>query len=647
MITITFPDKSKKRYPKDTSPIDIAKGISNSLAKKILFATLNDKQININTPIEKDGSIKFFTWDDDLAKQAFWHSSAHLLAQALESIYPNIKLAIGPPINYGFYYDVDIEDEKISEKDFEKIENKMLQLAKEKASFNLYNVSKKEAIELYKRKKNQYKLELINDLEDGQITFCKHSNFIDLCKGGHIDNTGFIKAIKLTKIAGAYWRGDEKNKQLTRIFGTSFPDKKMLNEHLFFIEEAKKRDHRKIGKQLDIFAFSEDVGIGLPLWLPNGNIIRDCLIEFIKDLQINNDYQFVSSPHIGNKKLYIKSGHYDKYGSESFQPIRTPNENEDFILKPMNCPHHCEIYKINEHSYKDLPIKLAEFGTVYRYEKSGEIHGISRTRCFTQDDAHIFCRPDQIKSEINNIIELFINIFNRLEFDQNEFEVQISLRDKSDKDKYIGTDDNWEKAERSIIECAEEKNIKTKKIYGEAAFYGPKLDFIVKDYIKRPWQLGTIQVDYNLPEKFDLTYKDKDNKKYRPIIIHRAALGSIERFVSILLENTKGNLPIWLAPLQVIILTISEKFENYAKKVFILLKKHDIRIKIDHRVEKIGKKIRDAEVKKIPYMLIVGSKEEEKEAVSVREHTKGDIGLMSVSNFIDKVNNDLKKLNLL
>ncbi|MDY0931278.1 threonine--tRNA ligase [Chryseobacterium sp. CFBP8996] len=630
MIKITLPDNSVREFEGATTPLDVAKSISEGLARNTISAVVNGTQVEITTPITTDSTVQLLTWNDDLGKKAFWHSSAHLLAQAILEFYPNAKLTIGPAIESGFYYDVDFGDETLSEKDFEKIEKKVLENAKKGSTFSLYPVSKEEALKTYAD--NPYKVELISNLNDGEITFVTHDNFTDLCRGGHIPNTGIVKAMKILNAAGAYWRGNEKNPQLTRVYGISFPKQKELTEYLELLEEAKRRDHRKLGKELGIFAFSEKVGAGLPLWLPKGTALRKKLENFLSDAQKKGGYEFVMSPHIGAKELYVTSGHWDKYGADSFQPIKTPNEGEEFMLKPMNCPHHCEIYKTSQWSYRDLPKRYAEFGTVYRYEQSGELHGLTRVRGFTQDDAHLFCTPDQLMDEFKKTIDLVLYVFGSLGF--ADFTAQISLRDPDNKEKYIGTDENWEKAENAIVTAAKEKGLNTVTEYGEAAFYGPKLDFMVKDALGRKWQLGTIQVDYNLPERFDLTYIGSDNEKHRPVMIHRAPFGSMERFIAILLENTAGDFPLWLAPDQFTILPISEKYVDYAKKVSQLLENHDISGLIDDRNEKTGKKIRDAELKKIPFMLVVGENEEKDGTISVRRRGEGDLGAMSLENFV-------------
>ena len=640
MIHITLPDGTVKEYPKGSTPMDIANSISNGLARAVISAKFNEITVETNTPLTEDGKLVLYTFNDAEGKKAFWHSSAHLMAQAILKFYPNAKLTIGPAIENGFYYDIDFGEDMPSEKDFKKIEDKMLEIARNKHSFKKRAVSKAEALSLYKGENNPFKVELIENLEDGEITFCDHDDFTDLCRGGHIPNTGIIKAVKLMSIAGAYWRGDEKKPQLTRLYGISFPKQKLLKEYLELLEEAKKRDHRKLGKELELFTFSNKVGQGLPLWLPKGAALRENLENFLKKAQKKAGYQMVITPHIGQKELYVTSGHYEKYGEDSFQPISTPKEGEEFLLKPMNCPHHCEIYNNKPYSYKDLPLRFAEFGTVYRYEQSGELHGLTRVRGFTQDDAHIFCTPEQLNDEFKAVIDIVLYVFNTVGF--NDFTAQISLRDPNNKTKYIGSDENWEKAENAIIEAAKEKGLKTVVEYGEAAFYGPKLDFMVKDALGRTWQLGTIQVDYNLPERFDLTYRGADDKLHRPVMIHRAPFGSLERFIAILLEHTAGNFPLWLATEQVIILPISDKYQKYAKKVLNSLENSDIRALIDDRSEKTGRKIRDAEMKKIPYMLIVGENEEKEHTVSVRKHGEGDQGVQSIHTFIEFIKKEIE-----
>lgn len=630
MIKITFPDGNQRDFNRGITPLEIAKSISEGLARNTISALVDEKQVEVSTPITEDATVQLLTWNDDMGKKAFWHSSAHVLAQTILDFYPNAKLTIGPAIENGFYYDVDFDGEILSEKDFEKIEQKMLENAKKDSAFRIYPVSKADALKEYAD--NPFKKELVENLTDGEITFVTHDNFTDLCRGGHIPSTGLIKAVKILNAAGAYWRGDEKNKQLTRVYGISFPKQKELTEYLERLEEAKRRDHRKLGKELGIFAFSEKVGAGLPLWLPKGAALRKKLENFLSEAQKKAGYEFVISPHIGHKDLYVTSGHYEKYGADSFQPIKTPHEGEEFLLKPMNCPHHCEIYKTSQWSYKDLPKRFAEFGTVYRYEQSGELHGLTRVRGFTQDDAHLFCTPDQLLSEFEGVIDLVLYVFSSLGF--ADFTAQISLRDPENKQKYIGSDENWEKAENAIITAAKNKGLNTVVEYGEAAFYGPKLDFMVKDALGRSWQLGTIQVDYNLPERFDLWYTGSDNEKHRPVMIHRAPFGSMERFIAILLENTAGDFPLWLAPEQFTILPISEKYVNYAEKVSQLLEINDICGLIDKRNEKTGKKIRDAELNKLPFMLVVGENEEAEGTVSVRKRGEGDLGTMSIEDFI-------------
>ena len=630
MPNISLPDGSIREFKETVTPLEVAQSISEGLARNTISALVDGKQVEVTTPITEDATVQLLTWNDDLGKKAFWHSSAHLLAQAILAFYPKAKLTIGPAIDSGFYYDVDFGDETLSEKDFEKIEKKMIENAKKNSTFNLYSVSKEDALKEYAG--NPYKTELIQNLNDGEITFCTHDNFTDLCRGGHIPSTGIVKAVKILNAAGAYWRGNENNPQLTRVYGISFPKQKELTEYLERLEEAKRRDHRKLGKELGIFAFSERVGAGLPLWLPKGTALRKKLENFLSAAQKKAGYEFVMTPHIGNIELYKTSGHYEKYGADSFQSIKTPHEGEEFLLKPMNCPHHCEIYKTSQWSYKDLPKRYAEFGTVYRYEQSGELHGLTRVRGFTQDDAHLFCTPDQLLEEFEGVIDLVLYVFSSLGF--ADFTAQISLRDKENRDKYIGSEENWEKAESAIITAAANKGLKTVVEYGEAAFYGPKLDFMVKDALGRSWQLGTIQVDYNLPERFDLTYVGSDNEKHRPIMIHRAPFGSMERFIAILIENTAGDFPLWLSPEQYIVLPISEKYADYAKKVSQLLEINDISGLVDERNEKTGKKIRDAELRKIPFMLVVGEKEEQEGSVSVRRRGEGDLGSMKLDDFV-------------
>ena len=639
MIKITFPDGTVKEFAKGTTAFEIATSISPRLAADSLAASVNGRTVDMTLPIEEDASIKFYKWEDAEGKHAFWHTSSHLLAEALESLYPGIKFGIGPAIENGFYYDVDCPT-PITEGDLQAIENKMIELARQKEELIRREVAKEEALKTFTEKGDQYKVELISDLEDGTISFYTNGAFTDLCRGPHLPNTGFIKAIKLLSVAGAYWRGNEKNKMLTRIYGISFPKKSMLDEYLQMLEEAKKRDHRKLGKDLELFTFSQRVGQGLPLWLPKGTALRDRLEQFLRQVQKAHGYQQVITPPIGNKELYVTSGHYAKYGKDSFQPIKTPIEGEEYFLKPMNCPHHCEIYRSKPRSYKDLPVRLAEFGTVCRYEQSGELHGLTRVRSFTQDDAHLFCRPDQLLQEFERVIDIVLYIFRTLKFDN--YTAQVSLRDKTNHEKYIGSDENWEKAEQAIIQAAEEKGLKTVVEYGEAAFYGPKLDFMVKDAIGRSWQLGTIQVDYNLPERFDLTYKGADDKLHRPIMIHRAPFGSMERFVAVLLEHTAGKFPLWLSPDQVVVLPISEKFNDYAEQVVEYLNKNDVRAMIDDRNEKIGRKIRDNELKRIPYLLIVGEKESAEGLVSVRAQGEGDKGQMTMEAFKELILDQVK-----
>lgn len=642
MIKITFPDKTVREYQEGISGMEIAKSISHGLANDVLSVSVNGEIWDLSRPIAADAEIKFHKWDDPEGKHAFWHSSAHLMAEALEAIYPGVKLGIGPSIENGFYYDIDLaEGQSISDADLPKVESKMAELAKTKASYNRRDVPKDEALKYFTEKGDPYKIELINDLADGTISFYTQGNFTDLCRGPHLPDTSYIKAIKLLSIAGAYWRGNEKNKQLTRVYGITFPKQKMLEDYLVMLEQAKLRDHRKVGKELELFTFSQKVGQGLPLWLPKGAKLRELLETFLKKVQKEYGYEQVITPHIGQKDLYVTSGHYEKYGKDSFQPIHTPQEGEEFLLKPMNCPHHCEIYKSKPRSYKDLPLRMAEFGTVYRYEQSGELHGLTRVRGFTQDDAHLFCRPDQIKEEFIKVIDIIFRIFKALDF--KDYIAQVSLRDPNNKEKYIGSDENWEKAESAIIEAAREKGLNTVVELGEAAFYGPKLDFMIKDAIGRKWQLGTIQVDYNLPERFELEYMGADNQKYRPVMIHRAPFGSMERFVAVLIEHTAGKFPLWLTPDQVVIMPISEKFNDYGKKVLNYLNNSDIRTLLDDRNEKIGKKIRDNELKKIPYLLVIGEKEEADELVSVRKQGEGDKGTMSLKEFAEFIKNEIAK----
>ena len=632
LVNITLPDGSVKEFPQGVKGIEIAQSISEGLARNALSIEVNGEVWDLSRAIAKDSSIKIFTWNDNGGKYAFWHSSAHLFAEALEALYPGTKFGIGPPIENGFYYDVDLGDKPFGDEELAAVEKKMLELARLNNSFVRSEVSKKEAVDYFTKKGDEYKLELIEGLADGSITFYQQGNFVDLCRGPHIPATGVIKAIKLLSVAGAYWRGDEKNKMLKRIYGITFPKQKELEEYLFILEEAKKRDHRKLGKELELFAFSEKVGMGLPLWLPKGTILRERLEQFMRRAQIRAGYDPVVTPHIGSKQLYVTSGHYEKYGKDSFQPIHTPDEREEFFLKPMNCPHHCEIYKTKPRSYKDLPIRYAEFGTVYRYEQSGELHGLTRVRGFTQDDAHIFCMPDQVKEEFVKVIDLVLHVFKSLGFDN--YTAQVSLPDPENKTKYIGEDELWEKAGRQIQEAADECGLKTVAVKGEAAFYGPKLDFMVKDALGRSWQLGTIQVDYQLPQRFELEYIGSDNQKHCPVMIHRAPFGSLERFVAVLIEHCAGNFPLWLAPEQFSVLPISEKFNDYAQKVVNTLKESDIRGFLDDRDEKIGRKIRDSEVKKVPFMLIVGEKEAAEGKVSVRRHTEGDKGTMDLAEFV-------------
>ena len=638
MIKITFPDNSVKEFEKGITALQIAQGISSRLAKEVLAATVNGETWDLMRPINDDAAVNLLKWDDDEAKHAYWHSSAHLMAEALQELYPGIQFGIGPAIEHGFYYDVDPgEGVTIRESDFPTIEKKMLEIVARKEEIKREDISKKDALKFFADKNETYKIELIDELEDGTITTYTQGDFTDLCRGPHLPNTSYIKAVKVLTAAGAYWRGDEKRKQLTRLYGITLPKKKMLDEYLVMLEEAKKRDHRKIGKELELFAFSQKVGSGLPLWLPKGTQLRLRLEDFLKKIQLQFDYEQVMTPHIGSKDLYVTSGHYAKYGKDSFQPINTPEEGEEFLLRPMNCPHHCEIYKVKPRSYKDLPFRLAEFGTVYRYEQSGELHGLTRVRGFTQDDAHIFCTPDQVKDEFLKVVDIIFIIFKALDFD--DFEAQISLRDPEDKVKYIGSDENWDKAEKAIIEACEEKGLKTKIEYGEAAFYGPKLDFMVKDALGRRWQLGTIQVDYNLPERFELEYTGADNQKHRPVMIHRAPFGSMERFIAVLIEHTAGKFPLWLAPDQVVVLPVSEKYNEYAHSVLKTLKLQDIRGEVDDRNEKMGRKIRDNELKRIPYLLIVGEREAANNEVSVRKQGDGDKGTMKLEAFAK----DLKK----
>lgn len=642
MINITLPDNTTRQYPEGVTGFEIAKSISEGLARNVLSISVDGEVWDLNRPIKENSRIKLNTWNDKEGKATMWHSSAHLMAEAIETLYPGTKFGIGPDVENGFYYDIDLGDKTISSNDFEKIEQKMLELARKKQEFKRREIPKSEAVAFFADKGDEYKLDLLQDLEDGTISFYESGNFTDLCRGPHLTDTSPIKAVKLLSIAGAYWRGDESRKQLTRVYGITFPKQKELTEYLALLEEAKKRDHRKIGKEMELFAFSASVGQGLPLWLPKGAMLRENLEKFLKNVQRKAGYLPVITPHIGNKNLYITSGHYEKYGKDSFQPIHTPAEGEEFLLKPMNCPHHCEIYKTKQYSYKDLPVRLAEFGTVYRYEQSGELHGLTRVRGFTQDDAHIFCRPDQVKEEFLKVMDIILYIFKALDF--KDYSVQISLRDPENMEKYIGTEENWEKAEKAIIEAVEEKGIEAEVETGEAAFYGPKLDFMVKDALGRRWQLGTIQVDYNLPDRFELEYTGSDNMKHRPVMIHRAPFGSMERFVAVLIEHCAGNFPLWLTPEQAIVLPISEKYEEYAKKVLTLLNNADIRTIIDERSEKTGKKIRDAETRKIPFMIIVGEKEEADGTLSVRKHGEGDLGTFTPDEFLKLVNNEINEL---
>ena len=642
MIKITFPDDSVREYAEGTTAMQIAESISSRLAQEVLAASVNGETWDLSRPIMQDSTVKLLKWDDEEGKHAFWHSSAHLMAEALQELYPGIKFGIGPAIENGFYYDVDPGEATIKEGDFAAIEAKMLELVAKKEEIKRQYITKADAMKMFGDRGEEYKTELISELEDGTITTYTQGSFTDLCRGPHLPNTSYLKAVKILSVAGAYWRGDEKRKQLVRLYGITFPKKKMLDEYLALLEEAKKRDHRKIGKELELFTFSTAVGAGLPLWLPRGTQLRLKLEDFLKRIQKKYGYQQVMTPHIGGKQLYVTSGHYAKYGKDSFQPIHTPQEGEEFLLKPMNCPHHCEIFKAFPRSYKDLPLRFAEFGTVYRYEQSGELHGLTRVRGFTQDDAHLFCRPDQLKDEFLKVMDIIFIIFKALDFEN--FEAQISLRDKVNRDKYIGSEENWEKAETAIIEACQEKGLKAKIEYGEAAFYGPKLDFMVKDAIGRRWQLGTIQVDYNLPERFELEYTGEDNKKHRPVMIHRAPFGSMERFVAVLIEHTGGKFPLWLTPDQVCIMPISEKFNEYAWDIARQLEEQDIRVLVDDRNEKIGRKIRDNELKRIPYMLIVGEKEAENNEVSVRKQGEGDKGSMKIATFAALLNDEVEDM---
>lgn len=641
MINITLPDGSIRQYEAGITPMDVALSISEGLARNVLIADINGQSVDLNTSINTDVNLKLYTWNDKEGKNTFWHSSAHLMAEALETIYPGIKFWVGPALENGFYYDVDTNGEPISSDDFKKIEDKMLELARQKSEFQRIPISKTDALKYFNDKGDEYKLDLLQNLEDGNITLYKQGNFTDLCRGPHIPNTGFIKAVKLTNAAAAYFKGDQNNKMLTRVYGISFPKAKELEEYVTMIEEAKRRDHRKLGAELDLFTFSEKVGKGLPLWLPKGAMLRERLENFLKRAQLRSGYLPVVTPHIGSKALYVTSGHWEKYGADSFQPIKTPEEGEEFMLKPMNCPHHCEIFNSRPRSYKDLPLRLAEFGTVYRYEQSGELHGLTRVRGFTQDDAHIFCANDQVEAEFKKVIDLVLYVFTSLGFD--DFSAQISLRSQDDRSKYIGTDADWNKAEAAIINAAADKGLNTVIEYGEAAFYGPKLDFMVKDALGRKWQLGTIQVDYQLPNRFQLEYTGADNQKHRPVMIHRAPFGSMERFIAILIENTAGNFPFWLSPEQIAILPISEKYEDFANEVFLILQENDVRGYVDHRAEKIGKKIRDAEVNKVPMMLIIGEKEAEEGKISLRRKGEGDLGSMTIDDFLQYAKNEINK----
>jgi len=642
MIKITFPDGQVREFENGITPYQVALQISEGLARNVLAAKLNGEVVDSSISIDSDASLQLLTWNDDEGKKTFWHSSAHLLAEAIESVYPGTKFGIGPAIEHGFYYDIDLGDQEFGSDDFKAIEEKVLELARLKNNFIRSSVSKADAVAYFEEKGDEYKLELIEGLADGSITFYNQGNFTDLCRGPHIPNTGFIKSVKLLSVAGAYWRGDEKRKQLTRIYAITFPKAKELEEYLTLLEEAKRRDHRKLGKELELFAFSEKVGMGLPLWLPKGTLLRERLENFLRRAQVRAGYSPVITPHIASKELYVTSGHYAKYGKDSFQPIRTPDENEEFFLKPMNCPHHCEIYKTKPRSYKDLPLRLAEFGTVYRYEQSGELHGLTRVRGFTQDDAHIFCRPDQVEDEFMKVIDLVLYVFKALGFDT--YSAQVSLRDKENKEKYIGNDEDWDRAESAIIRSADEKGLPYVIEYGEAAFYGPKLDFMVKDAIGRKWQLGTIQVDYQLPQRFELEYTGSDNAKHRPVMIHRAPFGSLERFVAILIENTAGNFPLWLSPDQIAVLPISEKYEDYANELYLRLQEKDLRGYVDHRNEKMGRKIRDAEIAKVPFMIVVGEKEQAEGLVSVRKKGDGDVGSMTLDAFIAMAQEEIQSL---
>ncbi len=644
MIKITFPDGQVREFEVGITANEIAMQISEGLARNVLAAKLNDDVVDSSTPILEDSALQLLTWNDAEGKKTFWHSSAHLLAEAIEALYPGTKFGIGPAIEQGFYYDIDLGEQEFGSEQFKAIEDKMLELARLKQEYQRKEVSKTDAIAYFQAKGDEYKLELLEGLSDGSITFYSQGNFTDLCKGPHIPQTGFIKSVKLLSVAGAYWRGDEKRKQMTRIYAITFPKAKELEEYLTLLEEAKRRDHRKLGKELELFAFSEKVGMGLPLWLPKGTLLRERLENFLRRAQVRAGYSPVITPHIASKELYVTSGHYAKYGKDSFQPIRTPDEGEEFFLKPMNCPHHCEIYKTKPRSYKDLPLRLAEFGTVYRYEQSGELHGLTRVRGFTQDDAHIFCRPDQVEEEFMKVIDLVLYVFKALGF--HEYSAQISLRDKENREKYIGNDEDWDRAEASIIRSADAKGLPTVIEYGEAAFYGPKLDFMVRDALGRKWQLGTIQVDYQLPQRFELEYTGSDNAKHRPVMIHRAPFGSLERFVAILIENTAGNFPLWLSPDQLAVLPISEKYEDYANEIYLRLQEKDLRGYVDHRDEKIGRKIRDAEVSKVPFMIVVGEKEQAEGLVSIRKKGQGDLGSMSVDAFINLAQEEIAQLTV-
>ncbi len=632
MIKISFPDGQVREFEQGITPMDVALSISEGLARNVLAAKLDGEVVDANAAISGDATLQLLTWNDTEGKKTFWHSSAHLMAEAIEALFPGTKFGIGPAIENGFYYDIDLGDQEFGSDDFKTIEDKMVELARQKSAYARKSVAKADAIAYFKEKNDEYKLELLEGLEDGKITFYTQGNFTDLCRGPHIPSTGFIKSVKLLSVAGAYWRGDEKRKQMTRIYAITFPKAKELEDYLFLLEEAKRRDHRKLGKELELFAFSEKVGMGLPLWLPKGTILRERLENFLKRAQVRAGYSPVVTPHIASKELYVTSGHYAKYGKDSFQPIRTPDENEEYLLKPMNCPHHCEIYKTKPRSYKDLPLRLAEFGTVYRYEQSGELHGLTRVRGFTQDDAHIFCRPDQVEEEFMKVIDLVLYVFKALGF--SEYSAQVSLRDRENREKYIGNDEDWDRAENAIIHSAAEKGLPTEVVYGEAAFYGPKLDFMVRDALGRKWQLGTIQVDYQLPQRFELEFTGSDNLKHRPVMIHRAPFGSLERFIAILIENTAGNFPLWLSPDQLAVLPISEKYEDYANEIYLRLQEGDLRGYVDHRNEKMGRKIRDAEVGKVPFMIIVGEKEQADGMVSIRKKGEGDLGMMTLDAFM-------------